>query len=119
MLAATESSELYHNLGNSLHMIPGRDSEATAAYAKAVEMDPGNANARHMLAVLSGDALDTIPADYVAGLFNGYASFYDTDLIGKLQYRVPGLIRKALVKVKPGRAHFPAVLDIGCGTGLT
>ena len=41
------------------------------------------------------------------------------DVIEKLRYRVPGLVRRYLLKAVPGRSHFPSILDLGCGTGLT
>ena len=50
------------------------------------------------------------------GLFDGYASRFDSHLIGALKYRVPQTIADAI------RTRFPDrklnILDLGCGTGL-
>ncbi|EWY35795.1 hypothetical protein N825_34330 [Skermanella stibiiresistens SB22] len=118
-LAIAEAPELYHNLGNALHKIPGRDAEALAAFEKALALDPTNWKSKHMLSLLRDEDMDEIPANFVEGLFDEYASYYERDVIEKLRYRVPGLIRRYLLKAVPGRTRFDSVLDLGCGTGLT
>ena len=118
-LAIVEAPELYHNLGNALHRIPGRNAEALAAFQRAVELDPTNWKSKHMLSLLRDEDMDSIPANFVEGLFDEYASYYERDVIEKLRYRVPGLIRRYLLKAVPGRTRFASVLDLGCGTGLT
>ncbi len=117
-LAFVEAPELYHNMGNALHRSPGRRADAAAAFERAVELDPTNSRSRHMLALLRNEAMDTVPPEFVAGLFDDYASHFETDLIEKLRYRVPGLVRRYLLKAAPGRSRFASVLDLGCGTGL-
>lgn len=72
-----------------------------------------------MLSLLRDEDMDSIPANFVEGLFDEYASYYERDVIEKLRYRVPGLIRRYLLKAVPGRTRFASVLDLGCGTGLT
>ncbi len=54
---------------------------------------------------------------YVRDLFDNYASYFDAHLTGKLGYRLPEDMRKAVEKAAPGR-RFAAALDLGCGTGL-
>lgn len=117
-LALVEAPELYHNMGNALHRTPGCGAEAAAAFERAVELDPTNSRSKHMLALLRDEEMDTLPSDFVAGLFDDYASHFEADLIEKLQYRVPGLVRRYLLKAVPGRSRFASVLDLGCGTGL-
>ena len=48
-LALVEAPQLYHNMGNALHRIPGRDADAVKAFERAVELDPTNLKSKHML----------------------------------------------------------------------
>jgi predicted TPR repeat methyltransferase len=99
----------------------GRHDEAAAAYREALKLGPDDVYVRHMVA--SSGALpsgDRAPEPYVRAVFDGYASRFEAHLVA-LGYRVPGLIRAALVRHLPlATPHEapPAVLDLGCGTGL-
>jgi predicted TPR repeat methyltransferase len=58
------------------------------------------------------------PAEYLETVFDGYASRFEQHLIG-LGYRVPGLIRAALLaELDLSAGPVGPVLDLGCGTGL-
>ncbi len=57
-------------------------------------------------------------AGYVRHLFDQFSSDYDTRMIGQLGYRAPQILRALFDLVMPGREQL-AVLDLGCGTGLT
>ena len=60
------------------------------------------------------------PVDYLRAVFDGYAGRFEAHLIS-LGYRVPGLIRAALLRHRPGLRNGESlgpVLDLGCGTGL-
>jgi len=91
---------------------------AIAAYQMALNLDPLD----HMGAGLQLDLLrrvpmaDTMPRAFVESLFDQYAPRFDHALVEKLGYRVPELLRDALLRA--GHSHFPHVLDLGCGTGL-
>ncbi len=91
---------------------------AIAAYQTALRLDPLD----HMGAGLQLDLLrrvpmaDTMPRAFVESLFDQYAPRFDQALVEKLGYRVPELLRDALLRA--GHSHFPHVLDLGCGTGL-
>lgn len=99
----------------------GRHDEAAAAYREALKLGPDDVYVRHMVA--SSGALpsgDRAPEPYVRAVFDGYAPRFETHLVA-LGYRVPGLIRAALLRHLPVPAPDeapPAVLDLGCGTGL-
>jgi predicted TPR repeat methyltransferase len=99
----------------------GRHAEAGDAYAEALKLGPEDGYVRHLVA-----ASGRLPAggrahiDYVRTVFDGYAEYFDTHLIS-LGYRVPGLIRAALLRhptIQSGE-HLGPALDLGCGTGLT
>jgi predicted TPR repeat methyltransferase len=56
------------------------------------------------------------PSAFVEALFDQYADAFDASLVGKLGYRVPGLLFEA-IRAR-GRRRFRLALDLGCGTGL-
>ena len=99
----------------------GRHEEAAAAYHEALQLGPDDVYVRHMVA--SSGALpsgDRAPEQYVRAVFDGYAERFEAHLLA-LGYRVPGLIRAALQRHLPAPRPddvAPAVLDLGCGTGL-
>jgi len=96
----------------------GRIEEALEAFRRVVALNPGNATAAHMIAAISGDTTATAPRDYVRKLFDTFAWRFDDDLVNKLGYRVPALMRQAVENVAGGTGKFARALDLGCGTGL-
>jgi len=96
----------------------GRHAEAAEAYAEALKLAPEDPYVGH-LAAAGGLAPDAGRAsrDYVRVVFDGYAPRFDPHLIA-LGYRVPGLIRAELTRLRPAHGRFGPVLDLGCGTGL-
>jgi len=60
---------------------------------------------------------DAPPAGYVESLFDAYAPTFESALVERLEYRVPGLIAEAIQTVRP-QAAFRHAVDLGCGTGL-
>ena len=64
---------------------------------------------------LTGAAPSTMPAAYVATLFDQYAPRFDAHLVDGLNYRGPEIIADALAGLEPGLG---IGLDLGCGTGL-
>lgn len=59
------------------------------------------------------------PKEYVAQLFDDYASHFDRHLTGTLAYAIPQHLRSALeLFVEPGNKPFLKAIDLGCGTGL-
>lgn len=115
-------------LGHALSSL-ARHDEAAEAYAEALKLAPEDPYVRHLVAA-SGVLPQALraPAEYLETVFDGYASRFEAHLIG-LGYRVPGLIRAALIEAlglavpPPGSSTSSAppigpVLDLGCGTGL-
>jgi predicted TPR repeat methyltransferase/thioredoxin-like negative regulator of GroEL len=108
----------------------GRHEDAAHAYAEALRLGPDDDYVRH-LAVAGGGvgdgvgaAADRAPPDYLRAVFDGYAARFETHLLA-LGYRVPGLIRAALLEQislaeseAPGETATAPVLDLGCGTGM-
>ena len=70
-----------------------------------------------MLASLTGDTSEIAPRQYVENLFDGYSRKFEADLVDKLKYMTPKLIRDILIKPNDHKV-LGSVLDLGCGTGL-
>jgi predicted TPR repeat methyltransferase len=98
----------------------GRHDEAADAYAEALKLGPDDPYVRHLVAA-SGKlpARERADVNYVRAVFDGYAERFDQHLVS-LGYRVPGLIRGALLQHRLilGDRPIGPTLDLGCGTGL-
>ncbi|CAO3406704.1 tetratricopeptide repeat protein [Azospirillum largimobile] len=93
--------------------------KALAALRHAREVAEGEEAApveRLIAALEAGEGTD-LSAAYVRALFDRYADRFDQDLVGKLGYAAPDLLRAAVDRVMPGAAAL-RILDLGCGTGL-
>lgn len=89
---------------------------AREAYAAALGLDPQDVLGAglHLARLGAGEGAVLTPA-YVRALFDGYAPRFERHLVEGLRYVGPALITDILPE-EPAR--FPAVLDLGCGTGL-
>ncbi len=116
---------LYRCLGNA-QFLAGNWAEAAAAFRTSLEIDPSDQYIRHMLAVASHERPDRASDQYVRSVFDAYAEYYEAALLTNLQFRVPSLLVNELLRLRPalkpanGVAHkLNAILDLGCGTGLS
>ena len=108
-------------LGHALSNL-GRHAEAAEAYAEALKLAPEDAYMRYLVAASGGlPEPPRAPRAYLEAVFNGCAGDFDAHLVS-LHYRIPGLLRAALLAERPSLAgateRFGPVLDLGCGTGL-
>lgn len=89
---------------------------AADAYRRALALAPDDVfGAGLKLALLGAENMpDQPPSRYVEGLFDDYADRFDSALVEKLDYSVPG---KLAALVAP-HAPFENTVDLGCGTGL-
>jgi predicted TPR repeat methyltransferase len=116
----------------------GEHDAAAEAYAEALKLAPEDATVRHLVAASGARPTDgRAPAAYVEKLFDGCADQFESHLVS-LKYRIPGLLRAALLRHRPcladpgladpgvtdpgvtgpGPADLGDVLDLGCGTGF-
>lgn len=96
----------------------GLKETAIAAYRKVLDLSEDDVFGAELKLSILGDREQpaTPPVAYVERLFDDYADRFETALVEKLDYKVPGRLA-ALIEAK-GRAHYGRAIDLGCGTGL-
>ncbi|MHC5113249.1 MAG: tetratricopeptide repeat protein [Planctomycetota bacterium] len=114
---APDDADVLTALGTVLaHLERRRD--ALMCLERAHRIDPGNATARHFIAALRREPVTSAPADYVAELFDNYAETFDEQLVHKLGYDAPKLLRRAVDEIAGSVENAWRIADLGCGTGL-
>lgn len=111
-----EDAGLHHHIGRA--WIALREPEkALGALRKARDLDSDDQfGSGTLIAALESGAGADLSAAYVRALFDRYADRFDQDLMGKLGYAAPDLLRRAVDRLGGGSGL--RVLDLGCGTGL-
>ena len=121
LLGALERAPLWavgwFRLGE-MQEVAGRFDEAAQAWAMALKLEPADRLGAALKLQLIGHlpAATAPPSAFVETLFDHYADGFEESLVGKLGYRMPGVLDRAIRAVRPGR--FRLALDLGCGTGL-
>jgi predicted TPR repeat methyltransferase len=110
-------TDVYHLLGLTCTALQRYD-EASAAFKKVIDRDPNDATAQHLLDAVKGRTTRQAPADYVVKLFDRYCRNFDHHMNNGLDYRLPGLMKKAVQRIVRRQGSFRHMLDLGCGTGL-
>lgn len=108
-----------HALVGEAWVALGMAEKATRSFQAALVLDPEDA-AGAALRLARLNALpppDRAPPAYVRYLFDQYASKFDQELRGTLDYRGPELLAAAAQGL-PLPEEGLAILDLGCGTGL-
>ena len=111
-----QDAEVHSNLSITLLEL-GRLVEAEASYKQAIALKLNYAEAKHLLAALTGEITATAPRDYVEGLFDNYAAKFENTLVNNLEYKISKVIAEILKK----DSKFDllcSIMDLGCGTGL-
>lgn len=91
---------------------------AADAYRRTLELVPDDIfGASLKLALIDSAAHPSLPPSrYVEGLFDDYADRFDTALVERLGYSVPGKLMRLIEAHRP--PPYGHVVDLGCGTGL-
>jgi predicted TPR repeat methyltransferase len=111
-----DNARTHRNLGSVFHD-QGKYAEALACYRDALRLNPDDAETRLLVDALSGSSqLARVPTEYLAALYDGFAPGFELNLVDRLGYRSPALMKEALGPAPAARSL--AVLDLGCGTGL-
>ncbi len=97
----------------------GKIGLAAKAYRECLELDPDDFGgvAIRLASIGQGPQPDGAPPAYVATLFDQHADVFDDILVEQLGYAVPLMVPDRLTALN--LKHFPRMLDLGCGTGLT
>jgi len=108
-------NEIRHHMAHAyrrLNDIPN----AAECYRAILIADPNDNVARHLLAAAEGNATDAHVNDFAKVFFDNLAENFDKHLVERLGYGSPAILVKDLLELHP--EGLPAVLDLGCGTGL-
>lgn len=95
-----------------------RVSAAIASLYRARDLSPQSGVVNHLLDSLSGTTSARAPESYVIWLFNTYAANFDNHL-ARLAYQGPDMLRRLALRADWCEDKSRAILDIGCGTGLS
>jgi predicted TPR repeat methyltransferase len=117
LAAAPESEALLHQVAR-LQTRLDRRADALITYRRLLALRPDHAEARHMVAVLAGEAPEKANEAYVAALFDAFADSFDEKLVGWLDYRAPQHVAGAVRAALGAEAAVMRAIDLGCGTGL-
>jgi predicted TPR repeat methyltransferase len=113
------NAEIFAMMGHAFASL-GEHVEAATSYRDALKFAPADAFLRQIaeLSEAAGDG-DRVAPERVRSLFDLVAAGFDQHIVS-LGYRIPGLIRNALLQLQSaGQVGLKApVLDLGCGTGL-
>ena len=117
------SSEIYRRAGLIARKM-GDFNLARARFMAGLAQKPNDAVLLHFVGLNDKTPPKTLPDNYIEEHFNQLAATYETDVISN-NYRTPGLLRQALIKVRPRidpeRAtpqKLSSIFDLGCGTGI-
>jgi predicted TPR repeat methyltransferase len=114
---AVSNAEHWCYLGDLGHIL-GRRDDARMAYGKYLELEPDDAEVRHiMVALLDGPPPSRVPDDCIQQLYSRFSAFYEKNVCDDLGYQGPEYLQTMVESVLGSRDHLD-VLDLGCGSGL-
>ncbi|HEX4148277.1 MAG TPA: methyltransferase [Pirellulales bacterium] len=114
---APDDPDRWYRLGELAHIV-GRRVDARTAYERYQESFPDDAEVEHLLIALRDETPPGRASDRcIEQLYAHFASFYDQNMCGDLDYRAPQLLFDSLAAAW-GRRRELVALDVGCGTGL-
>lgn len=114
---APNDSDNWYELGEVAEMVGQRDA-ARAAYEKYIELEPGDAEVRHILIALRGEpAPPRMSNDALSQMYAEFSRTFEENLVNELGYKAPAQVRELIAPLLGERTNL-AVLDLGCGTGL-
>ncbi len=102
-------------LGLALELA-GQKDEAVECMERASRLKGDNEIRFHLAASKGVTPPPIAPPEYVASLFDAYATRFESHLRDSLHYRTPEHIYAAVCRTAPDRRF--DVMDLGCGTGL-
>jgi predicted TPR repeat methyltransferase len=88
-------------------------------FQEALKIQPHNEAIQHTVQVLSQQKqLLVSPPQYIKTLFDAYADHYEQHLLSALDYKIPEILKHAVLSIRDLPPASQIILDLGCGTGL-
>jgi predicted TPR repeat methyltransferase len=107
----------WKTLGGMANIL-GRRADTRRAYERLLEIQPDDAEIRHLLIALRDEAPpERVPDECIQQLYARFSAFYEKQMLDELGYEGPERLLKAICDVV-GDHQIPSVLELGCGTGL-
>ena len=107
----------WSELGELAHILGYRD-QTRAAYERYLELEPADAETKHLLVALRNEPPPPrAPDECIQQLYQRFSSFYEFNVCEELYYEAPQRLYD-LLKTVFGDRQGLAVVDIGCGSGL-
>ncbi|MCB9384422.1 MAG: methyltransferase domain-containing protein [Bryobacterales bacterium] len=112
-----ENVDHWSALGELAHIL-GRREQARQAYERVLELTPSDAETRHILTALRGEAPPPRASNAVIEqLYERFSTFYESNVLDELDFQGPKRLAALAEQALPGREGL-AALDLGCGSGL-
>lgn len=113
-----EDPTAWYELGD-LAQRAGLRSQAAEAYGRYLPLCQEKAEIQHLLTALRDEPPPPrCPNECVKEIFDDFADYFDSRLLGKLKYQGPERICEMVDSVADKAAAL-RILDLGCGTGLS
>jgi predicted TPR repeat methyltransferase len=115
--ARPDSAASLLRLGELAHIV-GRRDDARDAYERYMALEPDDAEIALLLTSLRDEPPPPrAPDRCIEQLYERFASFYEDNMCGELEYQAPSLVCAAVAALA-SREPAMDVLELGCGTGL-
>ncbi|HZP32372.1 MAG TPA: methyltransferase domain-containing protein [Candidatus Acidoferrales bacterium] len=112
-----QDASAWSYLGDLAHILGWRD-KTRAAYEKCLEIEPDDAEIRHLLIALRDEPPPPRASDEcIQQMYQRFSSFFEFNLCEELSYQGPQRLHDLLKQVLGDRTGL-AVLELGCGSGL-
>lgn len=110
-------AEAWSYLGDLAHILGWRD-KTSAAYEKCLEIEPDDAEIKHLLVALRDEPPPPrAPDECIQQMYKRFSSFFEFNLCEELSYEGPQRLED-LLKAVLGDRRGLRVLELGCGSGL-
>jgi predicted TPR repeat methyltransferase len=112
-----QNPDAWEELGELAHIL-GRRDEARSAYERYLELEPDDAETRHMLIALRDESPPPrAPDECIQQMYQRFSSFFEFNLCEELGYEGPQRLY-CLIQPVIGDRRELSVADLGCGSGL-
>src|SRR4029077_14746180 len=112
-----KDAHAWSELGELAHIL-GRRDQTRVAYEKYLELEPDDAETKHLLVALRDEPPPPrAPDECIQQLYQRFSSFYEFNVCEELAYEGPQRLYELIEAVLGDRQGLVAVA-LGCGSGL-